>query len=511
VLSKFAGDFGFVGADHFINLLAILEEHHRGHCADAILGRNRVQFVDVHREEGDVGLVRESQRRRYKPAETVDKVIAADNKWKALRHQLDELNQEKNKLNEEIKIKKKADSKANVEDLVGKNKEIQTKIASLKEEVKVAEAEVESALNVIGNIVHETVPVSNDEAKDNEIVKKWGSFDSKDGLKHHHELLWMIDGYDFERGVKIVGHRGYFLKGVGVKLNFAIQMYALNFLEKKGYIALQTPFFMDKDVMSKTAQLEQFDEELYKVVGSKDDKEKYLIATSEQPISAFHSDERLDPKSLPLKYVGVSTCFRKEAGAHGKDTWGIFRVHQFEKIEQFVITAPEKSWDMHKEMIKISEEFWESLGIPYRVVNIVSGELNNAAAKKYDLEGWFPGFREFRELVSCSNCTDYQSRSLEIRFGATVNPNEREKKYVHMLNSTLVATGRGICVILENYQTNEGITVPEVLRPFMGIDFIPFVNKGEMPTGTGGKKAAQKTTGAPQKATANTNNPDKVQ
>jgi len=166
--------------------------------------------------------------------------------------------------------------------------------------------------------------------------------------------------------------------------------------------------------MAATAQLEQFDDELYKVIG---DDEKYLIATSEQPISAFHYKEWLNPKDLPLRYGGVSSCFRKEAGAAGKDTWGIFRVHQFDKVEQFVLTTPEKSWEEHENMLKVSEEYFQSLGIPYRVVSIVSGELNNAASKKYDLEGWFPGFNEFRELVSCSNCTDYQSRSLKIRCG----------------------------------------------------------------------------------------------
>jgi len=180
-------------------------------------------------------------------------------------------------------------------------------------------------------------------------------------------------------------------------------------------------------------------------------------------------------------------------GAYGKDTWGIFRVHQFEKVEQFCLTGPEKSWEMHEEMLKTSEEFYQSLKIPYRVVNIVSGELNNAAAKKYDLEGWFPGYATFRELVSCSNCTDYQSRSLEIRCGSK-KQGAHEKKYVHMLNGTLCATTRTICAILENYQTDKGVDVPEVLRPFMGgISFMPFVNL-KLPTAKGskGKKGDEK-------------------
>eukprot|EP01070_Trichotokara_eunicae_P002801 Trichotokara_eunicae@DN2927_c1_g1_i2.p1 len=200
----------------------------------------------------------------------------------------------------------------------------------------------------------------------------------------------------------------------------------------------------------------------------------YLIATSEQPISALHKGKSLDAKTLPLRYAGVSTCFRKEAGSHGKDTWGIFRVHQFEKIEQFVICSPEESWALHEEMIKAAEEFYQSLNLPYRVVNLASGELNDAAAKKYDLEAWFPGYGDYRELVSCSNCTDYQARALGVRLGHP-KMGEREKKFVHMLNATLVATQRAICCILENYQTPEGVTVPEVLRPYMGgKDFLPF-------------------------------------
>lgn len=292
----------------------------------------------------------------------------------------------------------------------------------------------------------------------------------------HHELLWKIDGYEPERGVRVAGHRGYFLKGNAVLLNQAIIMYAMHWNNQRGFTTLQTPYFMNRDVMAGVAQLEDFDEELYHVEGEAGD-EKYLIATSEQPICGYHMGEWLDEKDLPLKYTGFSTNFRKEAGAHGKDTWGIFRVHQFDKVEQFVICKPEESWDMHEYMIKNSCEFYESLGLPYHVVNIVSGALNNAAAKKYDLEGWFPGYNAYRELVSCSNCTDYQSRAMEIRCGSTKKANE-DKKYVHMLNSTLCALTRTLCCILENYQTPEGIQIPEKLLPYMdGITLLPFTRE----------------------------------
>jgi len=265
-----------------------------------------------------------------------------------------------------------------------------------------------------------------------------------------------------------VGHRGYCLTGYGLFLNLALVNYGLEFLFKKGYTPNQPPFFMLRDQMAKTAQLSDFDDELYKVTESKDKPEtdKYLIATSEQPLSALHADEWLQDNDLPIKYAGYSTNFRKEAGSHGKDAWGIFRIHQFEKIEQFVFTKPEGSWEAFDQMIATSEEFYQSLGLPYHVVAIVSGALNNAAAKKYDLEAWFPHQGEYKELVSCSNCTDYQTRELEIRYGVKKQTATR-KDYVHALNCTLCATERTLCCILENYQTEEGIVVPEVLRKYI--------------------------------------------
>jgi seryl-tRNA synthetase len=216
----------------------------------------------------------------------------------------------------------------------------------------------------------------------------------------------------------VAGHRGYFLKGVGVLLNNALINYGIHFLNKRGYDLVQPPFFLSKKIMAETCQLSDFDDQLYKVEGNTEDGDFYLIATSEQPISAMHRGEWLEESALPIKYGGSSSCFRKEAGAHGKDTWGIFRVHQFEKIEQFCITRPEDSWQMLEDMIQHSEEFYKSLQLPYRVISIVSGALNDAAAKKYDLEAWFPGYGAYRELVSCSNCTDFQARNLGIRCGS---------------------------------------------------------------------------------------------
>jgi len=436
-------------------------------------------------------MIRESQRRRFEPVEVVDKVLELDAAWRKARFNLNEAQKAVGAIKKEIGALHTAAKKsgqpvddAKLQELLKKKTEAEAEIAKLTEEESAKDKEVKALISTVGNIVHESVPVSKDEA-DNAVVKKWGEFTQHpNGVEkplHHHELLAMIDGADTERGVKVAGHRAYFLKGWGVKLNQAIIAYGQNFLDKEGYTLMQTPFFMRKACMALTAQLSDFDESLYHVDEGATDvdgfgavDEKYLIATSEQPISALHWKEWLQPRDLPMLYGGFSTNFRKEAGAHGKDTWGIFRVHQFEKVEQFAITEPNKSWEMHEKMLGVAEKFYQSLNIPYHVVNIVSGALNNAAAKKYDLEAWFPGFQEFRELVSCSNCTDYQSRALEVRYGSK-KEDESKKTYVHMLNSTLVATERALCCILENGQTDKGIKIPDVLVPFMGgKDFIPF-------------------------------------
>ncbi|KAI9502205.1 Cytosolic seryl-tRNA synthetase [Coemansia spiralis] len=425
---------------------------------------------------GNPELIRESQRRRGGDPKVVDEIIEMYQSWTSVRYGLDEANRNINAVQKEIGKKMKA--KEDASDLLAKKKELEAKKKELVEEEQAKDKGLRAKVNTIGNIVHDSVPVSSTE-DDNAIIRTHyvGGVEPKHQptLRSHHEVLYLLGGYDQERGAKVAGHRGYFLTGAGVDLNLALISYGLQFLGKKNYTKIQTPYFMRREMMAKTAQLSQYDEELYKVTGEGEDK--YLIATSEQPISAFHSGEWFEKPSeqLPIKYAGYSTCFRKEAGAHGKDTWGIFRVHQFEKIEQFVLTEPEKSWEMFDEMIATSEEFFQSLGISYRVVSIVSSALNDAAAKKYDLEAWFPHQGEYKELVSCSNCTDYQSRNLEIRCG-TKKMGDREKKYVHCLNSTLCATERALCCLVENHQTSDGLRIPAPLVPFMGgVDFIPFV------------------------------------
>jgi len=433
---------------------------------------------------GDLAKLRESQEKRFKPPEAIDEIVSIDAAWREKRGLLDDLNKEKRissnfvkdaykthgkKMSDEIKAEV-AQKKQQSKDLTAQIKEEERALVEL-------EKELDSKVRLIGNYVHESVPVSQDEAF-NGIEKRWGNprQNVDKTLRHHHELLYMIGGYEPERGANVAGHRGYFLTGPAVRLNLALQQYGLDFLRPYNYKEVYAPFMMRKEVMALTAQLEEFDEALYKVTGGdgQEEKDKYLIATSEQPISAMHMGEWLTPQDLPINYAGVSTCFRKEAGSHGKDAWGIFRVHQFEKIEQFVLCDPSTSCDEHERMIQVAEEFYQSLNIPYEVVTIVSGELNNAAAKKYDLEGWFPTLGTYRELVSASNCTDYQSRAMDTRFGQ-VNK-DGTKEYVHMLNATLCATTRVICCILENYQDEDGVHVPEILQNYMGgLKFMPYV------------------------------------
>ncbi|KAL9709296.1 Cytosolic seryl-tRNA synthetase [Leucoagaricus gongylophorus] len=435
-----------------------------------------LHFID--NKGGNASEIKESQRKRGGSVELIDEVIAMYTEWVKMDYDINIMRKKVNEIQKQISTKKKAKEPA--DDLVTEKKQIDAAVEAKKKEAKEFEIAMRSKASTVGNIVGKNVPTSQTE-DDNVVLRIWDPTDIKDepqvrqGIMPHHEVLLRLDAMDLDRGAKVAGHRGYYLINDGIDLNQALISYGLDFLRKRGYKKIQPPFFMNKEQMSKTAQLDQFDEELYKVIGSED--EKYLIATSEQPISAYHSDEWFESPDtqLPIQYAGYSTCFRKEAGSAGRDMWGIFRVHQFEKIEQFVITDPEKSWEMFDTMIANSEAFYQSLGLRYRVVSIVSGALNLAAAQKHDLEAWFPFQRAYKELVSCSNCTDYQSRRLEVRCGIKAKDQVR-KVYVHMLNGTLCATERALCCLVENYQTPDGVVVPEPLRPYMGgREFLPWV------------------------------------
>jgi seryl-tRNA synthetase len=325
-------------------------------------------------------------------------------------------------------------------------------------------------INKLGNILDSNVPLSNDE-KDNEIIYTYTGKPLNENIEKlydHADLGEKLGIINSIAGTRVSGHRSYYLLAEGVELSLALINYSLDFIKKYNYVPIQGPHFLNEETMSKVSQLEDFKETLYQINTSekKDDPVKYSIATAEQFITPYHYNHMFLKEELPEKFVGISPCYRKESGAAGKDVRLPFRVHQFNKVEIFVTTTKDKSQETMVEMIEIIKEFYESLGLSFRIVNIVSGALNLAASKKCDLEGYFVATKQYRELVSCSNVLDYFSKKLNIK--------DNKHNYVHMLNSTLCADTRTISCILEQYQTNDGIIIPEKLRPYMRKDFIKF-------------------------------------
>ncbi|MGC8896420.1 MAG: serine--tRNA ligase [Candidatus Bathyarchaeia archaeon] len=390
----------------------------------------------------------------------LDALIEFDGKWRQSLTRLNELRHERRLITTEIAALKKKGKDAAEE--IAKGKTMDTEITMLEKHVSEYEEKVHYYLMRIPNILHESVPFGKDE-NDNVPVRTWGEIPKFDfPIKDHIELGLNLDIMDIERAGKIAGARFFYLKNHGVLLDMALMNFALQEMVKRGYKPIEPPFLMRRKPYEGVVALSDFEDVLYKI----EDEDLYLIATSEHPMAAMFMDEVLKAEELPLKLVGVSTNFRKEAGAHGKDTRGIFRTHQFNKIEQFVFCKPEDSWKIHEELIQNAEELVQKLGLPYRVVNCCTGDIGTVAAKKYDIEAWMPAQNAYREIISCSNCTDYQARRLNIRYRE--KEGEPPKGFVHTLNSTAIATGRTIVAILENYQQEDGsVVVPEVLRKYM--------------------------------------------
>jgi len=415
--------------------------------------------IKLFRENPD--LIRRSEKKRFRCIENVDKVIEYDTKWRDGLKKLNELRAERNKLSKSFNEARKR-GKEELEILQIKAKDVSREIAMLEPQISEFIEKRDQYRYKVGNIVDEDVPVSETEA-DNLLITEEGIIPSFNFEPSNHvDLIEGVDGAEFKSASEISGSRFYYLKADMVYLNMALLKFAMDILSEKGFTPFQTPFFIKHDVIKETAELADFEETLYKVEG----EDLYLIATSEQTLAALHRGDILDERTLPRKYCGISSCFRREAGSHGRDTLGIFRVHQFEKIEQFVFCSEEDSKNIHQELLENAEIIYKKLKIPYRIVSIVSSELNDNASKKYDLEGWFPGSNTYRELVSCTNCTDYQARKLNARCG--IQGDSDSLKMCHTLNSTAVATERTICCILENYQQEDGtIRIPEVLVPYM--------------------------------------------
>ena len=412
--------------------------------------------IKIFRENPE--LILDSEKKRFRSTENVEKVIEYDTLWREGEKKLNSLRSEKNKLSKSFK---KAKEEGNLDDVIKRSKEVASEIKDLTAKNADYLKLREDYRYKVGNIIDEDVPISDTE-DDNVVVKTYGEIPDYDFKPLNHvDLIEKIDGADLETAADIAGARFYYLKRDILHLNLALIQFALSELESEGYIPMQTPFFVKGEVAAETSELGEFEETLYKV----ENEDMYLIATAEQTLAALHRDEIISPDELPLRYCALSTCFRKEAGSHGKDTLGIFRVHQFEKIEQFIFSTPEDSKNQHEKLMEVTESIYQKLNLPYQVISIVSSALNDNAAIKYDLEAWFPGSGTYRELVSCTNCKDYQARKTKTRFGRA---GSGDAQTLHTLNSTAIATERTMCCILENYQQADGsVKVPEVLVPYM--------------------------------------------
>jgi len=415
--------------------------------------------IKLFRNPEDVERIKASERKRFKDTAAVDNLVSLDLEWRNSKKRIDDLKADKNKLTRDVTELMRNNRKDDAQALIVRVREINNEISELEKRCDELKLNSDKIRYTIGNVLHDSVPAAKDESG-NRLERTVGEKPVFDFEPQAHGDLVLGLGCDFEKAAEVSGARTYYLKHDVTLLNLALINFCVNHMVDKGYIPVWTPFFMRREPMEAADELADFAEQLYKIDG----EDLFLIATSEQPLAALHMNEIIDEDKLPVKYAGVSTCFRKEAGSHGKDTKGIFRIHQFEKVEQYVYCKPEDSWSMQEEMISATEELFKKLDIHYRVVNIASGEMNDNAARKYDLEGWFPAQNTYRELVSCSNCTDYQARKLNIRFGKAGG----HKEVVHTLNSTVMAIERAICCILENYQNADGsIKIPEVLKPYM--------------------------------------------
>lgn len=387
-------------------------------------------------------------------------LIESDQKRREFIIKTDELRKKKNQVALTISEKKKVGE--DISGILEEMKKVSEELTKLELEQNNVEKKYLKLASSIPNLIHESVPIGKDDESNKEI-KKWGDipeFDFK--IKDHIDISEDLDLVDLERAAKVAGARFYYLKNDLVRLNQALINFGLDFLREKGYSVVQPPYMINRESMEGAVIADDFEEVIYKI----DNEDLYMIGTSEHAMAAMHSKEIIEGKDIPKKYAGISPCFRKEAGAHGRDQKGIFRVHQFDKIEQFIFSKPEDSWKEHEKLLAIAEEFYQKLKIPYRVMLLSTGDTGNISAKTYDIEAWMAGQNAYREIVSCSNCLEYQARRLKIRFRDKTND---DTQYVHTLNSTLIATTRVLVAIMENFQTKDGhIRIPEVLQGYMG-------------------------------------------
>ena len=409
-------------------------------------------------------LVIENLKKRFKADKIwlIDELLENHNAWKNNKKQADGLRHRRNVLSEDINKAKK--EKKDVSGLLKEASEMPNKIKKLEEEEKFLEEEIKSKLMQIPNLLHKSVPVGKDHTE-NKMIRKWGKIKKFNfPLKSHVELAENLEIADFDAGRDVAGQGFNYLLDELARLDLALQRYGVDFLLQKKFKLVVPPLMLNKETLSGAVDLSAFEEVVYKL----EKEDLYLIGTAEHSLVTMLKNKTLNKKDLPMRLCAVTPCFRKEIGGHGVDTKGLFRMHQFNKVEQVVFTDDKTSFDLLEEMQGITERFFQSLEIPHRTVEICSGDLGDKFAKQYDIEAWFPRQNKYQEVTSAGNCTDYQARRLNIKYF-----DGKEKKFVHILNNTMVATSRAIVAILENYQNKDGsIIIPKVLVKYIGFDKI---------------------------------------
>ncbi len=427
-------------------------------------------MLDIRFVRKSPEVIRASLQKRGDAAklELLEKLLQDDELYRKKLQETEALRGRRNSVTRDVATAMKAGDKRKADELKAEAANVPDQIKEVEMEMQVVQERVKYGLTHLPNVLHESVPVGHG-AEGNIVVRTWGTAKpAHANLKPHGEFAEEMGWADFGRAAKVAGAGFVYLLGDLARLDFAMQLFALDLLEKKGFVTVQVPLLLDKKPYEAVTDLADFENVMYKIDG----EDKYLIATSEHALAAMYASETFDPDDLPVKLAGVSPCFRREIGSHGVDTRGLFRMHQFNKVEQFVFSRPDQSWQIHEELIANAEEFFSALELPYRVVNLCTGDMGTVAAKKYDLEVWMPREKAYREAVSCSNCTDYQAVGLGVRY--RLKKGGEEKEYLHTLNSTQVATSRAMRAVLENFQQEDGgVVVPNVLRKYMNdIEFL---------------------------------------
>ena len=410
-------------------------------------------MLDIRYIRENADRVQESAKNKGYNDVSIARLLDTDEQRRQLQQQVDELRTRRNEIAGQMKGGKPAP------ELIEQGRALKEELAKQESNLRDIEADFQAQMDAVPNVTLEDVPLGGEE--DSVEVKVWG--DKRQSAEDHLDFATGRDWLDFERGAKVAGTKFYYIKGDLMLLENAIYQYALNLLISKGF----TPMTVPHMVSGRVARGSGFAPKSHKESNEYfiDGEDTMLIGTAEAPLTGFHADEIIDEKDLPLLYTGYSPCYRKEAGAAGKFSRGLFRVHQFNKLEMYIFCTPEQSVQMHEKILSIEEEIWQNLGVPYHVVNIAAGDLGAPAAKKYDIEYWSPVDNQYRELTSCSNCTDFQARNLNIR----VRRSDGSLQVLHTLNGTAVSLARSLVAIIENYQTDDGkLRVPEVLRPYLG-------------------------------------------